>query len=117
MNSNYRIHLRRPWRFEVTGDRLRWTRHFNRPSGLGPGQQVWLLCEGFAGGPLGVTLNGQPLGTLVGNGAAGEFEVAGCLALHNEVVLEGANPSRPTQWTGDQPPGEVCLEIRAGLLQ
>jgi hypothetical protein len=117
MSSTHRIHLRRPWRFEVTDYRVRWTRPFNRPTGLGPGQQVWLLFEGFADGPWGVILNGQPIATLAGNGAVEQFEIADRLALHNELALEGAHLSRPALWSGEQPPGEVCLEIRERLLQ
>jgi len=112
MSGTHRIRLRRPWQFQATADRFRWTRRFNRPSGLGPGEQVWLVCEGFAYGPLGVVLNGRPLGTLPGGGAAGRFEITGSLALQNEVLLEGAKQSVPEMLAGDQPPGKVCLEIR-----
>ncbi len=112
MSSAHRIRLRRPWQFQATAGEVRWARRFNRPSGLGRDEQVWLVCEGFADGPLGVALNGQSLGTLPGDGTAGRFEITARLAPRNEVRLEGAKRSARATWAGDQPPGEVCLEIR-----
>jgi len=112
MNNLHRIRLRRPWQFQATPGRVRWIRRFNRPSHLGPDEQVWLVCEGLAGGPLDVALNGRALGTLPGDGTAGQFEITAALASRNELLLEGAKQSGPQIATGDQPPVEVCLEIR-----
>jgi hypothetical protein len=111
MDNLHRIRLRRPWQFQATAGTARWTRRFNRPGRLGADERVWLVCEGFAGGPLGVALNGQPLGTLPGCGTAGRFEITGALAPRNELLLEGAEHAGSPALSGDQPPGEVCLEI------
>jgi hypothetical protein len=110
MSTDHRIRLRRPWQCQPTAGGLRWLRRFNWPARLGPGEQVWLVCERFAAGPVCATLNGRPLGTLAA-GAVGRLEITAALALRNELWLEIASSPGADACSVDQPPGEVCLEI------
>jgi hypothetical protein len=112
MNTVHRIHLQQPWQFQATAQRARWSRRFHWPGKLGPDERVWLVCSGFAGGSLGVLLNGQSLGTLPGGEAAAEFDITDSLTLQNELVLERAAPIDSQISGGNGPPGVVCLEIR-----
>jgi hypothetical protein len=111
----HRIHLRRAWQREpADSGRVRWRRRFNRPTGLGPREQVWLVLEGFRP-PVDVLLNQHPLGSLPPAKSTTRFDVTSLLELRNELCLD----TRETEasagaGTRDQPdpPGEVCLEIR-----
>lgn len=97
----HRIRLRRPWQSEATGDRVRWTRRFGRPTGLAPGQRVWLVLEDVPA--VSASLNGQVLP--VGQRA---FDVTALVQARNELVLETPAPGP----AADAPPGLVALEIR-----
>ena len=101
-DSPHRIRLRRPWQSEGRGDRIRWTRRFGRPTGLAPGQRVWLVLEDVPAASA-VSLNGHVLP--VGERA---FDVTALLRARNELVLETQAAGPPA----DTPPGLVALEIR-----
>jgi hypothetical protein len=112
--SLHRIRLRRPWHYEATAEHVRWRRRFNRPTGLAAQPRIELVCQYFTRGTMGVILNGQPLGTILGDGRPAAFDVSDRLAPGNELVIEcAASQAGPTPaaWPIDYPPGEVCLEI------
>lgn len=107
---SHRIRLRRPWRCEPSTDGILWRRRFNRPTGLEPGQRVWVVVDGIAAEG-SASLNGHELGRLMPDGRSCRFEVTGQLRLHNELVLELATFPPVNDSPTDAPPVEVALEI------
>jgi len=103
------IRLREPWDVEpIVGGLKRHRRFFNKPTGLEPGDRVWIVVEG-AVGLAELSLNGSPPPHAgdqapVGNEARRSFDVTTLLNLRNELVLileDSPTSSR----------GEVRLEI------
>lgn len=101
--------------------RVRFRRHFNRPSGLEPHEQVWLKTNGVD--PAGiVSLNGQELGWAGFLPPPAEFHLTPLLADRNELVFVIDLPrvesgaAAPSRHGREQLPGgligEVYLEIR-----
>jgi beta-galactosidase/beta-glucuronidase len=90
--------------------RVRYTRPFNCPTNLDPGERVWLVCEGVAGSAE-LTLNGQPILTLAAPNLSGSCDITDRLAPHNTLVVEVT--ARPGDNVGGIT-GEVRLEIRRG---
>ena len=106
----HRIRLRRPWHCEPAGEGVRWRRPFNRPTGLGPAQRVWLVLEGLAVAGT-AALNGEALGRLDRDRPECRFDVTDRLQVHNELVVELAASHPAAQPNSGSPPGEVSVEI------
>lgn len=111
-----RVQMPASWR-EVFGDvagRARFTRRFHCPTGLGPGDQVFVVLDGFDGcGTLRVDeTTAGPLDSTAGRVAAIEITRLLSPACRLEVELELAEPP------DDERPGglwgAVYLEIREG---
>ncbi len=95
-------------------------RQFNCPTGLVPGEEVWLVLEEVRL-PLRVQLNDQPLGPSLVPAAQYEFAVTELLRPSNQLRLERAWPQPAEQNSGaeraDVPAqwlGAIRLEIRLG---
>ncbi len=123
-----RVHLPSDWGSTLGTDfrgRVRYLRRFGIPTNLEPHEQVWLVIEGvdYFGT---VSLNGQPIGEVVGYQSAREFDIRRLLADRNLLTLEielphidasaadGAQTDRPGRVDlPGGPIGEVRLEIRS----
>jgi hypothetical protein len=95
--------------------RICWRRRFSRPTGLDPGEAVW-LCIASRGAMLSVTLNGQPLASIEPTNALGEFEITARLRPRNELAVEAYRSAG----TGTEPmpakhDANVRLEIRRAI--
>jgi beta-galactosidase/beta-glucuronidase len=141
-SETHRIRLRGPWRFRVLSEqparsgrvalpcdwstslgadfrgRVAYTRRFQRPTGLSPGQRVELVLDGVdAFGS--VSLNGSGLLEIPPGGAPARVDIAPLLTDRNELVVEVELPSADEAVV--RPPGrehspgglygEVRLEI------
>ncbi len=110
MNAPHRIRLRRPWQCRLQGDRVLWSRRFGRPTGLEPGDTVWIVVEQCpAAGAL--LLNGRPIGQLSSGTAESRFEVTALVEPRNEMVLDLAAVFPDSSAAPDSPPGVVSLEV------
>ncbi len=102
--------------------RVRFRRHFNKPTGLEDHEQVWLKINGVDPSGL-VLLNGQPLGEAGFLPPPAEFHLTPLLADRNELVfvvdLPRVEPGAvaPSRYGREELPGglvgEVYLEIRS----
>jgi len=106
----HRIRLRKPWHCQPCGAAVVWQRRFNRPTGLGPRDSVFLMVEGL-GLRGSIAINGEQLGGLSGEGEPQRFEVTDKLDLHNTVCLTLDTPRPTDAQTPSVPPADVCLEI------
>ena len=132
----HRIRLRGPWEFcwvkpagrrdqpageirlpsrwkDAFGDArgtVRLSRKFNGPTGIEPGDRIWL--EVAAGGEAGVLLNGDWLGH-VGPGVIARFDVSNRIALHNRTELD---LSREEAAASEVPIAEVALVIEPAVV-
>lgn len=99
----HRIRLASAWSTTPTDAGVRHSRRFGRPTNLGPGDRVWLVCDAVPG-PTRALVNG----VLVAEAPAGPLavDVTGLLEPRNELTLEVASR---------EPLGEVAVEIRANL--
>lgn len=84
------IDLTNAWEPPVAGSRtpassLAWVRRFGRPSGLGPGDRVWLAMD--LPPPADATLNGAALPALPEAVGAWRIDVTDRLESRNELVL------------------------------
>lgn len=95
------IRLREPWTIEAQSDRVIYRRHFNRPTGLGPGNIVRLTIESLMESAV-VDFNGEAL-------CAGDtsWDITASLQTRNVIEISAA-PSAPT---APRPFGEVALLI------
>jgi hypothetical protein len=106
------IRLRDPWDATPQADgTVRFTRHFNRPTGLESGDCVWLVIEGAAQ-PLAVTLNGNLVGQasrLPAHDSA-RYEITPLLQPRNKLEIDLSSAPKI-----DALPalGEVRLEIES----
>lgn len=73
------INLSAAWQPPSDGSAA-WLRRFGRPSGIGPGDRVWLVFDGGEGSSL--HLNGFSL-----DGHAGRHDVTALLLERNELAL------------------------------
>jgi hypothetical protein len=124
--SQGRVVLPADWGDTLGADfcgRVRYTRHFNRPSGLDPHERVWCVIEGID--PAGnVALNDQPLGSVRGYALPESFDITPLLQERNQLTLDVEMPplsqtQTPRPGRGHLPGGpvgEVRLEIRAGYF-
>jgi beta-galactosidase/beta-glucuronidase len=108
----HRIRLRHPWLCEPQPDAVVWRRRFNRPTGLGPEERVFLVVERLAT-PGTIVLNGQPLGQIRGEAGPQSFDVTDTLELSNELTLRLQSPPPDDPHRSSSLPGEVCLEIHS----
>jgi beta-galactosidase/beta-glucuronidase len=120
-----RVHLPADWGVKLGADfrgRVRYVRRFGLPTNLEPHEQVWLVIDGVDYFGM-VSLNGKPLGEMVGYQEAREFDVGDLLADRNLLTLE---VELPRYEVGDSeidrpgrdhlpggPIGEIRLEFRS----
>jgi len=98
------IRLREPWDVEVAADHVLYRRHFNRPTGLGPGDAVRLVVENLPP-ETAVSFNKQPLS------APGLcWDITSWLQLRNAIEISVPAAASPFE----RPFGEVKLEISGG---
>jgi beta-mannosidase len=71
---------------------VRYTRRFNCPTNLGPGDRVWLAFDGVDYQSQ-VTLNAQALGEVQGYGSTSRIEITSLLEPHNVLVLDISLPA------------------------
>ena len=83
----HQIRLREPWNSEKMPGGVRYTRHFNAPSGLSQESQVDLVVKSVSR-RLSVVFNGQSLGSLGGPQARTSFDIRSLLQLHNQIWIE-----------------------------
>lgn len=138
-SETHRIRLRGPWRFRVLSEqparsgrvtmpcdwstslgadfrgRVAYTRRFQRPTGLSPGQRVELVLDGVdAFGS--ASLNGSRLLEIPPGGKPARVDIAPLLADRNALVVEvelppaGEEPMRPPD--REQSPGGLYGEVR-----
>ena len=120
-----RVQLPADWGLTLGADfrgRVRYTRNFGLPTNLEPHEEVWLVVDGadYFGT---ISLNGMPLGEVIGFTRAVEFAVSPLLKPRNRLEFEvelphyelGADkterPGRKNMPGGQI--GEVRLEIRS----
>jgi hypothetical protein len=72
--------------FGDRGGRARFSRRFNRPTGLEPGDRIDLVLEGW-GGSAEIVLNGEPLGTFDATDGETRIGITELLAAHNRVSI------------------------------
>lgn len=105
------IDLTNAWEPPAAGSR-RWVRRFGRPSGVEPGDRIWLVMDEPP--PAHATLNGVSLPALTAVDTPWRADVTDRLRARNELVL-------PLDATGDgtrraalpAPRGGVWLEIES----
>jgi hypothetical protein len=103
--------------------RVRYVRTFQKPTGLEPGDKVWLCVEPPRS--LGIVrLANHPLGRVHGSGSAGRFEITTLLADRNRLEIVVEHPAldeegKPADGFLSRGPGglvgEVRLEIEPGI--
>lgn len=109
----HRIRLRKPWQGRPAPGGVDWRRPFNRPTGLGPAERVWVAVQGLES--LGtVELNGHQLGRLAGDRSLQRFEATAALELHNELLLRLETSASSENQGETSPPAAVWLEIVSG---
>jgi hypothetical protein len=100
--------------------RVRFTRHFNRPTGLETRERVWLIVEG-ADARCDVQLNGRALGEVRGYALTAGYDITTMIESRNELAIDvelppaGARGAPPRSGREQKPGGligEVRLEIR-----
>lgn len=114
MSENHVINLTSAWEPpDPAAGREAWTRRFGMPSGIEPGDRVWLVIEAAAG--CAVELGGEPLPTAVAGGPA-RHDVTGRLGPRNELLLVPAAVGLPE--VGRRPtPGRVPLPAALGRVR
>lgn len=111
MSDTHRIRLQAAW--DVAAGGAVWTRSFGRPTGVGPGDRVWLVIERPAA--CSAALNGGAL-PAVGVGAGPwRHDVTADLRDRNELRLEVRWPWEPAPTAVrvalPETLGRVALEI------
>jgi Glycosyl hydrolase 2 galactose-binding domain-like len=101
--------------------RVCYRRTFQKPTGLGGGDQVWLVVEP-ARSLAAVELNGTPLGTMRANDAAARFDITRLLADRNALAVEVSHPAvdangRPTEYSDIDSPGGLVGEVRLEIQE
>ena len=108
MSEHHRINLSNAWEPPSEGSRA-WVRRFGTPSGVAPGDRVWLLVEGGVAATL--VLNGVCL-----SAETGRHDVTALLEPRNELLLVPSaaevSPALSHGRCGIDPQyGQVRLEI------
>ena len=113
MSEPHRIRLQAAW--DVAAGGTTWTRSFGKPTGVGPGDRVWLVVERPAA--CAAALNGRPLPPVADRAAAWRHDVTADLRDRNELRLELHEPPGPVTAAVrvplPEPVGLVALEIEA----
>lgn len=89
---------------------VEFTRVFQWPTNLEPGEQAWLVFDGV-GGAGRITLNGKPLGDLA---TKGRFEITSRLASVNRLSVEVT--CDPTQSPDDGARGGLYATVALELI-
>lgn len=102
--------------FGAVAGTARFTRKFNRPTGLKSHARVWLTVPEYRG-MLSIELNGRVLAILPEEELPVRLDVTAALRLHNRLALEvtAAPPSIPPSVFREGRP--VCLHIVEGEPQ
>lgn len=120
MRENESLATGPPLRVEVPGESpltpvdeqlgLRYSRRFNRPTGIDPHERVWLCCDG-ADPSARVSLGEHELGHILGYALPWEADVTTHLAPHNELIIEvlPADALRPGR---EHRPGGLIRDVR-----
>ncbi|MDC0936495.1 hypothetical protein OAS39_09415 [Pirellulales bacterium] len=108
MASEFLAHsfrLRRPWECEaIDTDAVRYSRVFHRPTGIEPGDAIWLVASGLPE-QARVWVNEQLTETPPDAGR-GQYEITGLLADANRIVIEC--PGAPAE--------EFPFDVRLGIV-
>ncbi len=78
--------------------RVRFSRHFNRPTGLDAGTVVYLVIEGIGPADL-VQLNGRVLDWDSSTANTPRFDITLLLSPRNELAIDAKFPRRETTFT------------------
>jgi hypothetical protein len=114
MNATHRIRLQAAWSVAAGG--TIWTRSFGRPTGVGPGDRIWLeIARPTA---CSARLNGRTLPAVAAGAAPWRLDVTADLRERNDLQLE-FRADVPTQATAERVPlpeagGRVALVITSG---
>ncbi len=103
MPTSHTIRLRHPWQCETTSDGALWSRKFNWPAEVEPGESISLLIQPVAQARA-ITLNGKSLPT----GSTKPLDITGLIAVHNSLTI---NCAESTGVESGACPFEVRLEI------
>jgi hypothetical protein len=113
MNDAHRIRLQAAWDVDAGG--TTWTRSFGRPTGVGPGDRIWLVIERPA--DCAATLNGLPLPPVSAGASVWRADVTTSLRDRNELrlVLGSARLARDGRARVPLPDavGRVAIEVDA----
>jgi len=95
---------------------VRYRRSFQKPTGLAPGERVWLVVEPPRS-LASVFLAEQPLGEVHCGGPVGRFDITPLLADGNALVIEVEHPAldedgSPTDENTAAEPGGLVGEVR-----
>jgi hypothetical protein len=113
------IHLGDAWQppTKATGA---WVRRFGRPTGVGAGDRLFLVCERLAGAPVWrrLELNGRELPPVEPGMQRWECDVTALLDGRNELVLLPAAAEAAAMGSGARMPlprawGRMTIEIEA----
>lgn len=109
MSGPHRIGLQAAWHVEAGAGA--WIRSFGRPTGIDPGDRVWLVIERPAA--CVARLNGRPLPTIAAGVAAWRHDVTADLQRRNELRLDvpGAASASLCRVPLPESLGTVALEI------
>jgi hypothetical protein len=96
--------------------RVRYTRSFNKPTGLDSGERVFLVVEPPRSEAC-VLLHGQPVGSVRAGDDAGRFDITERLESHNrlEIIVDHPALDEMRSVVGDPaelPPGGLVSEVR-----
>lgn len=116
MNDRHVIHLGGGWEPPRGGASGTWRRHFGRPSGIGPGDRLWLVIDRPAACRL--VLNAAALAACPGGPTAYRAEVTMLLGDRNLLTLETTHRAADHSAGDDggrrslpDPLGRISLEI------
>ena len=107
----YLVHsfrLRDPWQIACDAEVVCWTRTFHRPTGLEPGDALWLVVSGLPTDST-VSLNGRLLESRVDQ--CGQFDVTGQIGATNRIAIRLPRQSAPSSVDGKFP-----LDVRLGIV-
>ncbi len=108
--NRHRIRLRKPWQCETVAEGAIWRRRFGCPSALGPGETVWLCCDGELPDTT-LALNGEELSRPSRPATLGCHDVTTRLCPRNTLEIRAFGSAVPAQ-ESVEPPFDVYLEIR-----
>ena len=114
MGDTHRIRLQAAWNVAAGG--TTWTRSFGRPTGVGPGDRIWLVIERAAA--CSATLDGRTLSAVAGGAGPWRHDIGADPRNRHELRLEFAAPPGPVSAGArerlPEGAGVVWLEIETG---